>query len=99
MVTPRWVEDVHRTKVVGQKSDDMERIRGNFTELRLRYIKVVGDNITLRNALISQKRRRRPVPRREYEQENEIAPGAPSDDQQEDLVEYTERLQRKREDW
>lgn len=96
MPAPSWVEDVRRTKIIGRpKPDENERLCGAFKELRVRYIKVVGDNIILRNALAAKKRRR---PER-YEQEQEITPGASPDDYHEDLCEYSERLERDREDW
>jgi len=97
MAGPRWLEDVRRQKVVEQEPNDVERIRGDFLELRLRYIKVVGDNIILRNALAVQKRQRR-HPSRTYEQEHEISPGI-GDDYDEDVVEFSQRMQRHREDW
>lgn len=100
MSAPPWIKGVRRTKVIGQqKSNENERLHKIFKELRLRYIKVVSDNIALRKALSKRRRRR---PERRYEQEQEIAPGiAPGmlpDDSQEDVCEYTERLTQ-REDW
>lgn len=100
MSTPSWIKDVHRTKVVGNsKPNENERLRQILKELRLRYIKILGDNINLRKALASKKRRRNS---KYFEQENEIAPGTPPgivpDDYQDDVYTYTERLRRK-EDW
>ena len=96
MAGPAWLEDIRRQKVVEpEKPSDIDQLRGDFSELRLRYIKVVGDNITLRNALSAQRRSSR---HKSYEQESEISPGI-GGDYNEDLVAYSERLQREREGW
>jgi hypothetical protein len=104
---PAWVKmAIERTKATGQENpaNDCE---GAFKELRLRYVKVVGDNLQLRNLLAlaekagkrQQRRRRKQRPERTYEQENEYAPGRTTDDATDDLVAIGDKLRGGDRDW
>jgi hypothetical protein len=102
---PSWTKDVQRTKVTGREPDPAGERAGAFCELRLRYVKVIGDNIQLRNLLAAAekmgkaRRRRKRGPERNYEQEHEYAPGRTSDDATDDLVAIGDRLRGQDREW
>lgn len=101
---PAWIKDVHRIKATGREPDPISERECAYLELRLRYVKMVGDNIQLRNLLAKAEktrkgRRRTRGPYREYEQENECTPGRVDDDVVEDLCAITDRLRGQEREW
>jgi hypothetical protein len=66
-IPPPWASDVRRTKVRARQPDTVEQLRGSYRELRLRYLKLLRDNVNLRSVLAQRQKQKPEKPVREYE--------------------------------